>query len=185
MIQVLNAVYGGERFVGDGLENIIDLGSHLAGFCLDSTGKLRASNAEISGDIESNNAKFTGRLDANISLRNGVVSPLVGAVRGRYTFGAGSTSTVDWIIVTRISDLPRKYRIDLPNTISTAEKKEFVQRSILQAKASIVPFPSSPGFIIPCETEISYEDVYYEVTFTGTYNNVVFAPNNGIIILIY
>lgn len=60
MIRVLNAIYGGERFVGDGLETIIDLGSHLSGFCLDRTGKLRASNAEISGDIFANNGYFKG-----------------------------------------------------------------------------------------------------------------------------
>jgi len=91
MIQVLNAIYGGERFISDGLETIIDLGSHLPGFCLDYTGKLRASMAEIGGHIEAdsgyfdngtfNNMVVTGELKANVSMLDGGIAPIVGAVR--------------------------------------------------------------------------------------------------------
>jgi hypothetical protein len=79
MIQVLNAIYGGERFVGDGLETIIDLGSHLPGFCLDHTGKLKASGAEISGHIEATSGTFHGRVEADEGIFKGSImsGPLI------------------------------------------------------------------------------------------------------------
>jgi hypothetical protein len=69
MIQVLNAVFGGERFSAnaDG-SGIIDHGSHLPGFCLDKDGKLRASMADISGHIEALSGKFHGTIEADSGI---------------------------------------------------------------------------------------------------------------------
>jgi hypothetical protein len=64
MIQVLNAISGGERFSSEGLDTVIEHGSHLPGFCLDKTGKLRASKAEISGHIEAESGTFHGKVEA-------------------------------------------------------------------------------------------------------------------------
>jgi hypothetical protein len=72
MIQVLNAIYGGERFHFDGMK-LVDKGKHLPGFLLDKDGKLKAPGAEISGHIEAesgafdsvditSSAKFSGRI---------------------------------------------------------------------------------------------------------------------------
>jgi predicted phage tail protein len=64
LIQVKAAIFGGKRFV---IKNgqVADQGSHLPGFCLDKDGKLRASDAEISGHIEAASGTFKGRLEAN------------------------------------------------------------------------------------------------------------------------
>ena len=59
MIQVLNMIYGGERFSWDG-HQLVDNGDHLPGFLLDKSGMLKASGAEISGHIKAK----SGELDA-------------------------------------------------------------------------------------------------------------------------
>ncbi len=48
LIQVKNAIFGGERFQKNNGQ-VIDKGAHLPGFALDKNGLLRASRAEISG----------------------------------------------------------------------------------------------------------------------------------------
>jgi len=51
MIQVMAAIYGGDRFHFDGSQ-LIDNGAHLPGFALDKFGHLRASLADISGHFK-------------------------------------------------------------------------------------------------------------------------------------
>jgi len=80
MIQVLNAIYGGERFSRDGV-NLIDHGAHLPGFALDKTGKLRASGAEISGHIEADSGTFSGNVELNMAQYGNVRYPLLGGLR--------------------------------------------------------------------------------------------------------
>jgi hypothetical protein len=59
LIQVLNAIFGGERFSksADGL-SIIDNGADKTGFKLGADGRLIASNVEISGIISANGGSF-------------------------------------------------------------------------------------------------------------------------------
>jgi hypothetical protein len=71
MIQVLNAIYGGERFKFDGTK-LVDKGINLPGFLLDKSGVLKASGAEISGHIEANSGTFKGDLLAGTLKATGL-----------------------------------------------------------------------------------------------------------------
>ena len=137
------------------------------------------------GNVEFNNLKLRGLLDANLSLLGNLQSPLVGAVRGRYTFRTGSVHTEEWIKVTKLQDNPRKYKVDLPNTLTSTEKDLLANQSILQARAVIAPLQGNSNFIIPCEVNIEYGGGYFEVTFTGIFNGVNYPPTHGVILLSY
>ena len=79
MIQVLNMIYGGERFSWDG-HQLADKGDHLPGFLLDKSGILKASGAEISGHIEAKSGSFAGTLKA----AEGVFIGTLQAANGRF-----------------------------------------------------------------------------------------------------
>jgi hypothetical protein len=75
MIQVLNAIYGGERFTKseDG-KSIIDNGADKTGFKLGADGKLIASNAEISGTVNANFGSFDNISIGNNAFFSGIIN---------------------------------------------------------------------------------------------------------------
>lgn len=73
MIRVGNVIYGGERFTENG-ESLIDLGDHLMGFSLDKTGRLRASNANLSGVIDAASGHFKDCFAHDLTITGGSIT---------------------------------------------------------------------------------------------------------------
>jgi len=67
-INVKAAIFGGSRFTLNNLSQLVDNGSHLQGFCLNSNGILKASGAEISGTLQANFIELTGNVTAGTNF---------------------------------------------------------------------------------------------------------------------
>jgi hypothetical protein len=61
LIQVLNAIYGGERFTKDG-DTLVDNGADKTGFMLGADGKFIASNGEFSGLLRASSIHIDGNV---------------------------------------------------------------------------------------------------------------------------
>jgi hypothetical protein len=75
MIQILNAIYGGDRFTksADG-QSLIDNGADKTGFKLGADGRLIASNAEISGTVNANFGSFDNISIGSNAFFSGIIN---------------------------------------------------------------------------------------------------------------
>jgi hypothetical protein len=137
------------------------------------------------GNAEYNNLKLRGLLDANISLKNGIASPLVGAVRGRLDFGSGFTiNNLEWF---KSATKTGTYTVmlDLPDSLTTSEKQGLTRRSVLLGYGATVVNNTR---IISHYIKRLPVDGYFEVSWKqDSFSDMVedWFPTNGVILLIY
>jgi hypothetical protein len=153
MIQVMNAIYGGERFEFDG-SKLVDKGSHLPGFSLDKSGLLRASKVNISGDFKADSIE-AGPLSVSQNTPSGITRNFgtnetakniydavreVGIFKTIGYFGLMPLQFIEFIITTTSnSSYPNLYRDNTYEVFIIANNiRILIAKSIIKTQLNVI-----------------------------------------------